>query len=82
MSAASKVIDALKQDSSVIVEVLDDSAAARALRTGSNCTRRARQRSNERRIHVRSGARRCGMAKLLVTGDSARGRKSRSRAGD
>jgi len=35
MSAASKVIDALKQDSSVIVEVLDDSAAARALRTGS-----------------------------------------------
>jgi ABC-2 type transport system permease protein len=35
MSAASRVIDFLKQDSSVIVEVLDDSAAARALRTGT-----------------------------------------------
>jgi ABC-type multidrug transport system permease subunit len=35
MSAASKVIDALKQDSSVIVEVMDDTAAARALRTGT-----------------------------------------------
>src|SRR6185503_18248125 len=35
MSATSKVIDALKQDSAVIVEVMDDSAAARALRTGS-----------------------------------------------
>lgn len=35
MSATSKVIDALKQDSSVIVEVMDDSAAARALRTGT-----------------------------------------------
>jgi ABC-type multidrug transport system permease subunit len=35
MSAASRVIDALKQDSSVIVEVMDDSAAARALRTGT-----------------------------------------------
>jgi ABC-2 type transport system permease protein len=35
MSAASKVIDALKQDSSVNIEVMDDSAAARALRTGT-----------------------------------------------
>jgi len=34
-SASSRVIDSLKGDSSVVVEVLDDSAAARALRTGT-----------------------------------------------
>lgn len=34
-SAASRVIDSLKRDSSVIVEVMDDTAAARALRTGT-----------------------------------------------
>jgi ABC-2 type transport system permease protein len=34
-SAASRVIDSLKRDSSVNVEVMDDSAAARALRTGT-----------------------------------------------